>query len=121
MVELFKYGKGYWYPHMKPRDIEIWERFMLAYPDAYEQCQYDFAVGDIPAHVFVFWLQRAPLSCPPPKMIISVPVHAAAWVLLADGAGREIRVALDGFDLFRLGDHQRLQFGMCGSDQAAWI
>ena len=48
MVEFFAYEKGYWYPHMKPRDIEIWERFILKYPEAYERCQYDFAVGDPP-------------------------------------------------------------------------
>lgn len=48
MVELFKYELSHWYPHMKPRDIEIWERFIQAYPDAYTQCQYDFHVGDAP-------------------------------------------------------------------------
>ena len=51
MVEFFKYEKGYWYPHMKPRDIEIWERFILKYPDAYDKCQYDFSVGDAPAFI----------------------------------------------------------------------
>lgn len=49
MVEFFKYEKGYWYPHMKPRDIEIWERFIAKYPDAYDKCQYDFHIGDKPA------------------------------------------------------------------------
>lgn len=48
MIDFFAYEKGYWYPHLKPRDIEIWERFILAYPDAYKMCQYDFGVGDIP-------------------------------------------------------------------------
>lgn len=33
---------------MKPRDVEIWERFIAKYPDAYDTCQYDFAVGDVP-------------------------------------------------------------------------
>lgn len=47
-TDFFKYEKRYWYPHMKPRDIEIWERFIAKYPDAYEKCQYDFAIGDIP-------------------------------------------------------------------------
>lgn len=50
-VDFFKYEKGYWYPHMKPRDIEIWERFIAKYPDAYEKCQYDFAVGDVPPFI----------------------------------------------------------------------
>lgn len=48
MRDVFKYEKGYWYPHMKPRDIEIWERFIDKYPDMYETCQYDFHVGDGP-------------------------------------------------------------------------
>lgn len=50
-VDLFKFEKGYWYPHMKPRDIEIWERFITTYPDAYDTCQYDFAVGDVPPFI----------------------------------------------------------------------
>lgn len=48
MIELFKYEKGPWYPHMKPRDIAIWERFVAKYPSAYSECQYDFNVGDPP-------------------------------------------------------------------------
>ena len=51
MVDFFAYKKGYWYPHMKPRDVEIWERFIDKFPDAYEKCQYDFGVGDIPAFI----------------------------------------------------------------------
>lgn len=47
-LEIFKYEKRYWYPHLKPRDIEIWNRFIDKYPDAYLECQYDFAIGDIP-------------------------------------------------------------------------
>jgi len=47
-VEIFKYGKRFGYPHMKPRDIAIWERFIDKYPELYSQCQYDFAIGDIP-------------------------------------------------------------------------
>lgn len=48
MVEFFIYEKRYWYPHMKPNDIEIWERFIDQYPDAYKKCQYDVSVGEIP-------------------------------------------------------------------------
>lgn len=50
-VDFFKYEKGYWYPHMKPRDVEIWERFIALYPDKYEKCQYDFAIGDVPPFI----------------------------------------------------------------------
>lgn len=48
MLEKFKYEKRYWYPHMKPRDIEIWERFIAVFPEKYIECQYDVSVGDIP-------------------------------------------------------------------------
>lgn len=48
MVEFFKYEKGYWYPHMKPRDVAIWERFIDKHPDYYEKVQYDFGIGDVP-------------------------------------------------------------------------
>ena len=48
MREIFKYEKSNWYPHMKPRDVEIWERFISQYPDKYKQVQYDFHVGDKP-------------------------------------------------------------------------
>lgn len=48
MREIFKYEKGKWYPHMKPRDIAIWERFIDKYPNEYQNCQYDFHVGDPP-------------------------------------------------------------------------
>ena len=48
MRDIFKYEKRYKYPHMKPFDREIWERFIEKFPDAYDTCQYDFNVGDAP-------------------------------------------------------------------------
>ena len=48
MRDVFKYEKRAKYPHMKPRDIEIWERFIAKFPDAYQAVQYDFHVGDPP-------------------------------------------------------------------------
>lgn len=48
MRDIFKYEKRHHYPHMKPRDIEIWERFLVAYPKEYQAVQYDFHVGDPP-------------------------------------------------------------------------
>lgn len=33
------------YPHMKPYDVEIWNRFIEKYPDAYRGVLYDFCVG----------------------------------------------------------------------------
>lgn len=51
MIDFFAYKKGYWYPHMKPRDISIWERFIDKYPDRYDKVQYDFAIGDVPQFI----------------------------------------------------------------------
>lgn len=48
MVEVFKYEKRYWYPHMKPADVVIWERFIEKNPKAYETCLYDYHVGEPP-------------------------------------------------------------------------
>lgn len=36
------------YPHMKPNDIAIWERFIRSNPTAYDEVQYDLAVGLLP-------------------------------------------------------------------------
>lgn len=36
------------YPHMKPADIAIWERFIIAHPDAYDSVQYDLGIGLLP-------------------------------------------------------------------------
>lgn len=48
METIYKFEKLNSYPHMKPRDIEIWERFLEKYPGLYSSCQYDFHVGDPP-------------------------------------------------------------------------
>lgn len=36
------------YPHMKPADVAIWERFINKNPGAYDQVYYDVAVGSAP-------------------------------------------------------------------------
>ena len=48
MREVFPYHTLPKYPHMKPADVLIWERFIEKFPDAYNACQYDFEVGDPP-------------------------------------------------------------------------
>ena len=48
MDDIFKYEKRYHYPHMKPEDKAIWERFIMKYPAAYDTCQYDVNVGSPP-------------------------------------------------------------------------
>ena len=45
---LFQYQKLNQYPHMKPADISIWERFIQANPQAYDHVYYDFWVGSPP-------------------------------------------------------------------------
>lgn len=46
--ELVEYETRWKYAHMKPADIEIWERFIKQNPKAYQVVQYDFNVGDPP-------------------------------------------------------------------------
>jgi len=40
-----KYEKRYKYPHMQPNDVAIWERFIDANREAYEDVDYDVKVG----------------------------------------------------------------------------
>lgn len=52
MKEMIPYGKRYKYPHMKPYDVAIWERFMFKFPKAYIYVIYDLPLGtgaEIPA------------------------------------------------------------------------
>ena len=37
-----------YYPHMKPADIEIWERFIDENPNLYDMVEYDVPVGTTP-------------------------------------------------------------------------
>lgn len=48
MTETFPYSKRSHYPHMKPADIAIWERFIDQNPTAYKSVQYDYLVGAPP-------------------------------------------------------------------------
>ena len=45
---MYPYEKRYKYPHLAPNDVEIWERFISAYPDRYTTVTYDFALGSVP-------------------------------------------------------------------------
>lgn len=52
--EFFTYKKMRKYPHLRPSDALIWERFIDKYPNFFERVAYDFTVGrgaDIPANV----------------------------------------------------------------------
>lgn len=45
MAEKYKYEKRYWYPHMGPQDVAIWERFIDRNPGRFDECVYDLPVG----------------------------------------------------------------------------
>lgn len=51
MAEVLPYGKRNHYPHLMPEDVAVWERFIEAFPDMYENCQYDVLVGTVPDFV----------------------------------------------------------------------
>jgi len=44
----YEYGKLAHYPHLRAKEIEIWERFIEAKPDEYDECEYDLAFGLLP-------------------------------------------------------------------------
>lgn len=50
-AEMMPFEKRYWYPHMMPEDVAIWNRFLEQFPDAYDNVQYDVKVGKIPEFV----------------------------------------------------------------------
>jgi len=41
----FPYKKLPKYPHLKPADIKIWERFIEAYPGYFDSVDYDIKIG----------------------------------------------------------------------------
>lgn len=44
----FKYEKRAHYPHLRQKEIEIWERFIALKPDEYDEVEYDLAFGLLP-------------------------------------------------------------------------
>jgi hypothetical protein len=48
---IFPYGKRDWYPHMKPADVAIWNKFIEEFPDVYDNVQYDLEIGEVPGFV----------------------------------------------------------------------
>lgn len=48
MREIYGYSLRVKYPHMSAADTDIWNRFIVAFPDEYERVQYDFHVGNPP-------------------------------------------------------------------------
>lgn len=41
----YKYELQSSYPHLSKAEAEIWNRFVVTYPDAFKQCWYDVEVG----------------------------------------------------------------------------
>lgn len=51
MIDLptyYPYELRSWYPHMKPADVVIWQRFIEKYPGMYDRVSYDVPVGTPP-------------------------------------------------------------------------
>mgnify|MGYP001578618229 CR=1 FL=1 len=46
MAGRFKMEKLPKYPHLKPEDVAVWERFLSANPDFFDSVDYDFRVGE---------------------------------------------------------------------------
>lgn len=42
----FKFEKLAKYPHMKPEDVVVWERFITKNPDFFDTVDYDVALGE---------------------------------------------------------------------------
>lgn len=49
--DVVKFEKRYWYAHMMPEDVAIWQRFIEQFPDAYDNVSYDVKVGKAPDFV----------------------------------------------------------------------
>lgn len=45
MIDFIAYGVLHKYPHMAPLDTEIWRRYIVANPTAFDAVAYDVAVG----------------------------------------------------------------------------
>lgn len=45
-MEKTTYEKKYWYPNMREAETLIWERFLLKFPEAYDEVAYNVKVGD---------------------------------------------------------------------------
>lgn len=46
MYKILPYKKLLKYPHMKPLDVAIWERFVVKYPNLFTMVIYDYHVGE---------------------------------------------------------------------------
>lgn len=46
MTGKYIYGLQSWYPHLKPNDVHLWEKFIRGNPDFFETVDYDVVVGD---------------------------------------------------------------------------
>ena len=45
-MEKEKYEKRVWYPNMKETETLIWERFLVAFPEAYDTVIYNLKLGE---------------------------------------------------------------------------
>lgn len=42
----FVYGPLSKYPHMKPEDVAVWNKYIASHPNQFERCDYDVLCGD---------------------------------------------------------------------------
>ncbi len=71
-----KYGPRYRYTHMTKEESELWEKFMIMFPDRYETVDYDFRVGQgtkLPEGSGDNWLRMA-------KMLSQKRIDVIGWV-----------------------------------------
>jgi hypothetical protein len=48
MIGKYKFDIQTYYPHMKPADVHLWEKFIRANSGFFDSVDYDVCVGDVP-------------------------------------------------------------------------
>lgn len=86
----YPYKKLAAYPHLKPADVAIWERFIDKYPNAYSSVQYDLNVGE----------GRGQVSHDDPSMVKS-------WGMLTSQKIDVIGICDDHVDIIEIKPHAR--------------
>lgn len=76
------YKKSYWYKHMKPYDVAIWERFIAKYPNIFSEVEYDLTLGPRPPF----------LKGEPPEMVKSWTMLNQKKIDVVGFAGSEVHI-----------------------------
>lgn len=51
MIGEHEYKQAGVFPHMGPEDTKVWQRFITAFPEAYDTVSYDIKIGPVPSFV----------------------------------------------------------------------